>query len=97
MLREAGAKEIHLRISCPPHKFPCAYGIDFPTSEELIAHRKSEKEIAKFLGCDSLGYLSMEGMLSCVNLPKKDYCTACWSGKYPTSVHSSNKYFAEKR
>ncbi|MDD5356194.1 MAG: amidophosphoribosyltransferase [Candidatus Omnitrophica bacterium] len=84
--RNAGAKEVHMRIACPPHKFPCFYGIDFPSKEELIANRHSIEEIKKFLDVDSLGYLSLEGMLSSVKLPKNHYCAACWTGDYPISV-----------
>lgn len=95
-LRQAGAKEVHLRISCPPHKHPCAYGIDFPTREELIANRYTTEELKKYLDCDSIGYLSLEGMLKGVSFPKENYCTACWSGKYPIPFENYNKYHAEK-
>ncbi len=95
-LRQAGAKEVHLRISCPPHRHPCAYGIDFPTREELIANRYSDEELKKYLDCDSIGYLSLEGMLKSVSFPKENYCTACWSGKYPIPFENYNKYHAEK-
>jgi len=95
-LRQAGAKEVHLRISCPPHKFPCAYGIDFPTPEELIANKYSLEEIKKYFECDSVGYLSLEGMLKCVSFPKENYCTACWTGKYPVSFEGIDKFHAEK-
>ncbi len=95
-LRQAGAKEIHLRISCPPHRFPCAYGIDFPTKEELISNKYSTEEIRKYLECDSVQYLSLEGMLSCVSFPKENYCTACWSGKYPLPYETMDKFHAEK-
>lgn len=95
-LRQAGAKEVHLRISCPPHTNPCAYGIDFPTKEELIANRYTQDELRKYLDCDSVGYLSLEGMLKCVSFPKENYCTACWSGKYPVPFENFNKYHAEK-
>lgn len=81
-LRNAGASEIHLRISCPPIKHPCYFGIDFPDPSKLIAHERTVDEIAKFLGVDSLHFLSLEGLLSCVNRPADHYCTACWSGKY---------------
>jgi amidophosphoribosyltransferase len=84
--RLAGAKEVHMRVACPPHKFPCFYGIDFPQADELIANKHSVAEIKKFLDVDSLGYLSLEGMLSSVKLPKSHYCTACWSGDYPIAV-----------
>ncbi len=96
-LRQAGAKEVHLRISCPPHRFPCAYGIDFPTKEELIANRYSVEETRKYMECDSIGYLSLEGMLSCVGFPKESYCTACWSGKYPVAFNGFDKYHAEAK
>ncbi len=95
-LRLAGAKEIHLRISCPPHRFPCAYGIDFPTKEELISNKYNAQEIRKYLDCDSVEYLSLEGMLSCVSYPKENYCTACWSGKYPVPFAAVDKFHAEK-
>ncbi len=85
-LRRAGAKEIHLRVSCPPIRNPCFYGIDFPTSEELIAHNRTVDEIRKFLEVDSLAYLSLEGMLACMNRPSDQYCTACWSGKYKIPI-----------
>jgi amidophosphoribosyltransferase len=94
-LRRAGAKEVHLRISCPPHRFPCAYGIDFPTKAELIANRYSMEEIRKYFDCDSVGYLSLEGMLQCVNFPKENYCTACWTGRYPVPFEGLDKYHAE--
>src|SRR6185437_16557050 len=65
-IRRAGAKEIHLRVSCPPIRHPCFYGIDFPTSEELIAHNRTVEQVGAFLEVDSLSYLSLEGMLSCM-------------------------------
>ncbi|PIE53242.1 amidophosphoribosyltransferase [Candidatus Fermentibacteria bacterium] len=85
-LREAGAKEIHMRISCPPHRHACFFGIDFPEEKSLIANRYSVKEISEILGLDSLGYLTTEGMLSCVSSHKpEDYCTACFTGDYPVA------------
>lgn len=94
-LRRAGAKEIHLRISCPPIISPCFYGIDFPSKEELIASNKSVKEIAKFLKVDSLEYLSLEGMLSVVE-NSADFCHACFSGKYPVAIpKNTSKYLLE--
>jgi len=82
VLRSAGAKEVHLRISCPPHRWPCYYGIDFPEKDELIANNMTLEEIRDYLEVDSLGYLTHEGMLSCfVDNPMK-YCTACFSGNY---------------
>jgi amidophosphoribosyltransferase len=82
-LRENGAKEVHMRISCPPHISPCFYGIDFPSSEELIAHNHSIEEIAGIIDADSLAYLSLEGMLSCATHSADNYCHACFSGNYP--------------
>ena len=82
LLREAGAREVHLRISCPPHRFPCHYGIDFPTPGELIANNHSLAEMRGILGVDSIGYLSLPGMLKSVAGPAAHYCTACWSGDY---------------
>ena len=85
-IRQAGAKEIHMRVSCPPIRFPCFYGIDFPTKEELLANGRDLKQIAEFLGVDSVGYISLEGLLSCATLPADHYCTACWSGQYKIPV-----------
>jgi amidophosphoribosyltransferase len=84
-IREAGAKEIHMRISCPPIKSPCFYGIDFPSTGELIAHNKTVQEIADFIKVDSLGFLSLDGMLS-VMKDKGSFCSACFTGKYPTAI-----------
>jgi len=84
-LREAGAKEIHVRISCPPTAHPCFYGIDFPTTEELIAGRHDVATIKDFLGADSLGYLSEEGLLSPFENPG-DFCRACFTGDYPVDT-----------
>ena len=95
-LREAGAKEIHMRISCPPTKFSCFYGIDFPTRKELIANRLSLEEIGKFIGADSLGYLSLDGLLKGVGKPDR-YCNACWSGTYPIPFgEDADKFALEK-
>jgi amidophosphoribosyltransferase len=81
-LRHAGASEIHLRISCPSIKHPCYFGVDFATRDQLIAHGRSTEEIRKFLGVDSLHYLTMDGLLACMDRQPRDYCTACWSGDY---------------
>ena len=80
-LKKAGAKEVHVRISCPPTKNPCFYGVDFPSSERLIAANHSVEEIAEFLDADSLGYLSMEGMIKACG--GDDFCMACYDGNYP--------------
>ncbi|MCD6408219.1 amidophosphoribosyltransferase [bacterium] len=81
-IREAGAKKIYMAVSCPPIKFPCFYGIDFPSSKELIANNKTIEEIGKSIGVDGLYYLSLEGMLSAISLPPEEFCTACFTGKY---------------
>ncbi|MBN2456802.1 MAG: amidophosphoribosyltransferase [Sedimentisphaerales bacterium] len=85
-LREAGAKQIHMRVSCPPIKFPCFYGVDFPTKEELLANNRTPEQIADFLEVDSIGYQLLEGLLSCAGCPAEYYCNACWSGRYPIPV-----------
>lgn len=89
----AGVKEVHMRISCPPIRYPCFYGIDFPTRKELIAATHSIEEIRKFLGVTTLGYLSLEGLLSSVSCPK-NYCTACYSGDYPVPFGGEGDKFA---
>jgi amidophosphoribosyltransferase len=97
-LRRAGAKEIHLRVSCPPIRHPCFYGIDFPTSEELIAHNRSVDEIKDFLEVDSLAYLSLDGLLACMRESNKDkYCTACWSGRYKIPIDNPQSKFSFER
>lgn len=85
-IRESGAKEVHMRVSCPPLRFPCFYGIDFPTKKELIASRHSIDWVRDFIGADSLEYLSLEGMLKAMPLPKNHFCTACFNGDYPTKL-----------
>ena len=95
-LRKAGAKEIHMRISCPPIKHPCFYGIDFPDTNELIASNRTVDEIAKFIKVDSLKFLSLEGMLS-VMKQDHQFCDACFTGKYPVTVpETKSKYVLEK-
>ena len=82
-IRAAGAKEIHVRISCPPITNPCFFGVDFATPDQLIAHDRTVEEIREFLGVDSLHYLSHDGMLSVMDNADSGYCTACFTGKYP--------------
>jgi amidophosphoribosyltransferase len=82
-IRSAGATEIHMLVSCPPHRFPCYYGIDFSTKGELIACQHSVPEIQKFLELDGLGYLSQEGMIAATGLPASTFCLACFDGRYP--------------
>ena len=89
MLREAGAKEIHIRISSPPVKWPCYYGIDFATRAELIANGLNVEEICTSLGADSLGYISLDGMIEATKQKRDQLCTACFSGEYPIPVNTT--------
>ncbi|MBI4549111.1 MAG: amidophosphoribosyltransferase [Ignavibacteriae bacterium] len=91
LVRDAGAKEIHFRVTSPPIRFPCHYGMDFPSSNELIANRCNGdvEKIRQELGVESLGYLSLEGLLESVpHLNDQSYCTACFNGDYPTSIET---------
>jgi amidophosphoribosyltransferase len=98
-LRKAGVKEVHLRIACPPHRFPCFYGIDFHRSSELIANKYSSLDkIRKYLEVDSLGYLSLAGMLACFRFGRENYCTACWNSDYPVMPEARcGKFSFERR
>jgi amidophosphoribosyltransferase len=97
-LREAGAKEVHMRVSCPPHRFACHYGIDFPDPQKLIANQMSMEEIRKYLGVDSLGYLDVEGMVRATGKPLNEFCLACFTGNYPLPVDPAlDKFIMEKR
>ena len=88
-LRNFGVREVHMRVSCPPHRHPCYYGIDFPTPEELAANRYENLDrIREYLNLDSLNYLSYEGMLSAMPLPAEEFCTACFNGSYPITPES---------
>ncbi|GKX32001.1 amidophosphoribosyltransferase [Vallitalea longa] len=86
LLKEAGAKEVHVRISSPPVKYSCYFGIDTPERKNLIAGNMSIEEIRDIIGADSLGYISNEGLLSTCKNGKRDYCMACFNGKYPMDV-----------
>jgi amidophosphoribosyltransferase len=99
MLRDAGAAEVHMRISAPPIKHPCHYGIDMSTREEMIAHERSTDEIAAELGCDSLHYLSLQGVYEAVGADRGGHCDACFSGEYPLagSDGAAGKYSLEGR
>ncbi|HDN97754.1 MAG TPA: amidophosphoribosyltransferase [bacterium] len=87
-LRDAGARKIYMGVSCPPIRFPCFYGIDFPSKKELAASERSIEEIKERIGLDGLYYLSLEGMLSSIGLPEKNFCTACFTGDYRVKVES---------
>ncbi|MGE0102488.1 MAG: amidophosphoribosyltransferase [Blastocatellales bacterium] len=101
MMRDAGAREVHMRISCPPTIAPCYYGVDTPTREELIAAQHSTEEICRFLGADSLGYLSLTGLLEACgdsgsSSSRPVYCTACYTGKYPTLIGDAGQTMRER-
>jgi len=97
-LREAGAKEVHLRISCPPHRHACYYGIDFPDPEKLIANQHTQQEICDYLGADSIGYLDVDGMVRATGLEKNSFCMACFTGEYPVPFDAAfDKLIMERR
>ena len=97
-LREAGAAEVHMRISCPPHRHACHYGIDFPDPEKLIANQHTLDEIRDYLGADSIGYLDIPSMVRATGLPENSFCLACFNGDYPVPVDPSlDKYIMERR
>jgi len=86
MFRNAGAKEVHVRISAPPTIFPCYYGIDIPTRSELIAATHTLDEICKYLRVDSISYMTIDTLIEAVNCPSQKYCTACFDGHYPCKL-----------
>ena len=90
LLRSSGAKKVHVRISSPPVKHPCFYGMDFPTTEELVAGQHDVDEIMEIIDADSLGYLSLDGALESTHLEKDNFCTACFSGDYPIPLKGDN-------
>ena len=97
-LREAGAKEVHMRISCPPHKNACHYGIDFPDPEKLLANQCTIEQIRDYLGADSIGYLDVAGMVRSTGQDEKNFCLACFNGKYPVPVDPNlDKFIMERR
>jgi len=97
-LKEAGAKEVHVLVSCPPHMNPCVYGIDFPDRNKLMAANHSLEEIRKYLNADSLHYLSQEGLVKATGLPKDNFCMACYDGNYPVAYDPAvDKHTIERR
>jgi amidophosphoribosyltransferase len=86
LLRKAGAKEVHMRVCAPPIRYPCFFGVDMASRWELIAARKSVEEVRQFIGADSLGYISMDGLVKAIGLPKNNFCMACFTGDYPIPV-----------
>ncbi|HZJ29209.1 MAG TPA: amidophosphoribosyltransferase, partial [Solirubrobacterales bacterium] len=98
MLRDAGATEVHMRISAPPIRHPCFYGVDMSTHEEMIGHERTVDEIRDELGADSLAYLSLEGVYEAVGTPASDHCDACFTGNYPLGDNDgANGKFAFER
>ena len=91
MLREAGAAEVHVRISSPPVAWPCYFGIDFPSRAELMAGNLTVEEIRKSIGADSLGFVSLAGLIEATTVPSGQLCHACFDGKYPIPVADSEK------
>jgi amidophosphoribosyltransferase len=97
-LKEAGAKEVHVLVSCPPHMHPCVYGIDFPDRSKLMAANHSLEEIRKYLNADSLHYLSQAGLVKATGLPANSFCMACYDGNYPVPYDPSvDKHIIERR
>ena len=97
-LKEAGAKEVHVRVSCPPHRNPCVYGIDFPDRSKLMAANHSLDEICQYLNADSLAYLSQEGMVKATGLSGNSFCMACYDGDYPVPYDPMvDKHIMERR
>jgi amidophosphoribosyltransferase len=97
-LKEAGAKEVHVLVSCPPHMNPCVYGIDFPDRNKLMAVNNSIDEIRQYLNADSLAYLSQDGMVKATGLPKESFCMACYDGHYPVPYDPLvDKHLIERR
>jgi amidophosphoribosyltransferase len=97
-LKEAGATEVHVRVSCPPHMHPCVYGIDFPDRSKLMAANHSVEEIRKYLNADSLHYLSQAGMVAATGLPRESFCMACYDGHYPVPFDpGTDKHVIERR
>lgn len=97
-LKEAGAKEVHVLVSCPPHMHPCVYGIDFPDRSKLMAANHSLEEIRRYLNADSLHYLSLEGMVKATGLAKDSFCVACYDGHYPVPYDPGvDKHIIERR
>jgi amidophosphoribosyltransferase len=95
MVRAAGAREVHVRISCPPTISPCFYGVDTPQRSELIAATHSLEAIRDFLGADSLGYLSLEGLLAAIGPGRQQYCRSCYTGEYPVAFPNNEKTYLQ--
>ncbi len=98
ILRDAGASEVHMRVSAPPIRHPCHYGVDMSTTQEMVAHGRTTDEVAEELGCDSLAYLSLDGLYEAIDLPRETHCDACFTGEYPLerSDAAGGKYALEE-
>jgi len=97
-LKEAGAREVHVAVSCPPHTNPCVYGIDFPDRSKLMAANNTVDEIRKYLNADSLHYLSQAGMVAATGQKKEAFCMACYDGHYPVAYDPLlDKHIIERR
>lgn len=94
MLKDAGAKEVHMRVSSPPYKFPCYFGIDISSSKQLVASKHTEDEICRMIGADSLGYLSLDGLVGIASGAKCGFCTACFNSAYPMEVPMEGNKFS---
>jgi amidophosphoribosyltransferase len=97
MVRDAGATEIHLRISSPPYRWPCFYGMDTGERTTLLAAGRSVTEIAEYLDVDTLAYLELDALIAATEVPESGFCTACLSGKYPTDVPLTDSKFVLER
>jgi amidophosphoribosyltransferase len=98
MMRQAGAREVHLRISCPPTISPCFYGVDTPSKSELLANSHSVEEIRRFVEADSVGYLSLASLRKAVDDDQRhEYCYACYTGDYPTELVNIEELMASRR
>jgi amidophosphoribosyltransferase len=86
LLRDAGAREVHVRITAPPYKYPCFYGVDTAERSQLVAANMSVEEIRQHIGADSLGFLSMNGLIKAIGVPRKNFCHACFTGDYPVPI-----------
>jgi amidophosphoribosyltransferase len=95
MVRQAGAREVHVRISCPPTISPCFYGVDTPQKSELIAATHTLEEIREFLEADSVEYLSLEGLMSTVGRERGSYCSSCYTGEYPVRIPSDQASYLQ--
>jgi amidophosphoribosyltransferase len=93
MLRDAGAKEVHVRVGCPPIIAPCYYGVDMKSRDQFIALKYDMEEIRERTGADSIGYISIPGLVKAIGMPESDICLACLTGKYPTSIQGETHRF----